>query len=159
MNVISVSDTMQNKAVFLSPILSNSRSSSSISCRTSLMSNGANRAPQLIKIDFAVLPVAVCQGLFNLIYKMFTKPHQPGQKMAISPKHRERSLTFHKLPYFVLKHPLDFVLHCLGAGFAEMRPYSVGDISDLLHHCGRRCGTGCSVGYDFGFVTHSSPFV
>jgi hypothetical protein len=29
------------------------------------MSKGASLAPQLIKIDLAVLPSAACQGLFN----------------------------------------------------------------------------------------------
>ena len=157
--MLSLSGMTAYKAHFFSPSVYKSISSWFVMACTCGKLKGAKRTAADTRIDLAVLPVAVCQGLFNLIYKMFTKPHQPGQKMAISPKHRERSLTFHKLPYFVLKHPLDFVLHCLGAGFAEMRPYSVGDISDLLHHCGRRCGTGCSVGYGFGFVTHSSPFV
>jgi len=37
------------------------------------MSNGANLAPQLIKIDFAVFPETNCQGLFNQIHKKSTK--------------------------------------------------------------------------------------
>jgi hypothetical protein len=37
------------------------------------MSKGASRAPQLIKIDFAVLPETNCQGLFNQIHKKSTK--------------------------------------------------------------------------------------
>lgn len=37
------------------------------------MSNGASLAPQLIKIDLAVLPETNCQGLFNQIHKKSTK--------------------------------------------------------------------------------------
>jgi len=33
--------------------------------RTSAMSKGARRTPQEIRIDFAVLPAAICQGLFH----------------------------------------------------------------------------------------------
>jgi len=29
------------------------------------ISNGARRTPQEIRIDFAVLPAAICQGLFH----------------------------------------------------------------------------------------------
>jgi hypothetical protein len=35
------------------------------------MSNGASLAPQEIKIDFAVFPVATCQGLFNQNHLFF----------------------------------------------------------------------------------------
>ena len=35
------------------------------------MSKGAILAPQLIRIDLAVLPVASCQGLFNQIHNLF----------------------------------------------------------------------------------------
>ena len=66
------SDTIQNRAVFLSPISSNSRSSPSIICRTSAISKGAILAPQLINMLFAVLPVVCCQGLFHHVYKVFT---------------------------------------------------------------------------------------
>ena len=37
------------------------------------MSNGASLAPQLIKIDLAVLPETNCQGLFHQIHKKATK--------------------------------------------------------------------------------------
>jgi hypothetical protein len=45
------------------------------------MSNGASLAPQLIKIDFEVLPVTFCKGLFNQIHRKFTfqgKKIRPG---------------------------------------------------------------------------------
>ena len=79
-NVISVSDTIQNSAVLRSPIFSSSSSSPSISSRTSRMSKGAILAPQLIRIDFAVLPETSCQGLFNTVHKIFKKSTQqkPG---------------------------------------------------------------------------------
>ena len=37
------------------------------------MSKGAKRAPQEIRIDFAVLPETFCQGLFHQIHKKLTK--------------------------------------------------------------------------------------
>ena len=40
------------------------------------MSKGASRAPQEIRIDFAVLPETSCQGLFNQIHKKATKKCQ-----------------------------------------------------------------------------------
>ena len=61
LNVASVSEIMTNNAVFSSPRVSSSSSSYSIRSRSSLISNGANLAPQLIKIDFAVFPVTKCQ--------------------------------------------------------------------------------------------------
>ncbi len=70
-NVVSVSDTMQNRAVFLSPNLSSSSSSSIIMSRTSLMSNGAILAPQLISMLLAVLPVAACQGHIHHFSSLF----------------------------------------------------------------------------------------
>ena len=70
-NVVSVSDTIQNNAVLQSPSLSSSSSSSIIMSRTSLMSNGAILAPQLIRIDFAVLPVAACQGRIHHFSSLF----------------------------------------------------------------------------------------
>jgi len=39
------------------------------------MSKGAKRAPQLIRMLFAVLPVTFCKGLFNQIHKKFTIQH------------------------------------------------------------------------------------
>ena len=71
LNVVSVSDTIQNNAVLQSPSLSSSSSSSIIMSRTSLMSNGAILAPQLIRIDFAVLPVAACQGRIHHFSSLF----------------------------------------------------------------------------------------
>ena len=35
------------------------------------MSKGASRAPQEIRMDFAVLPVTFCQGLFHRLKKYF----------------------------------------------------------------------------------------
>lgn len=71
LNVVSVSDMIRNSAVLRSPRVSSSISSVSISSRTSRMSKGANLAPQEIKIEERVLPVACCQGLFNHIYTLF----------------------------------------------------------------------------------------
>ena len=69
--VSSVSLIMTNRAVFLSPSVSSSISSVSISSRSSLMSKGESLAPQLIKIDFAVLPVAACQGHIHHFSSLF----------------------------------------------------------------------------------------
>ena len=66
LNVASVSEIMTNNAVFSSHRVSSSSSSYSIRSRSSLISNGANLAPQLIKIDFAVFPETKCQGLFSI---------------------------------------------------------------------------------------------
>ena len=49
---------MTNMAVFWSPSMSSSISSYRVSSRSSAISNGANLAPQLIKIDLAVFPAA-----------------------------------------------------------------------------------------------------
>ena len=70
--VSSVSEIMTKRAVFLSPNVSSSKSSVSISSRSSLMSKGAKRAPHEIKIDLAVLPVTFCKGLFNQVHRKFT---------------------------------------------------------------------------------------
>ena len=48
---------------------------------------------------------------------------------------RSLLLRYH-LADFLTEHTLDFVLHCLGAGFAEMRPHKVGGLADFLHHRG-----------------------
>ena len=58
LKVESVSDMMRNKAVFLSPSVSNSNSSYMVRSRSSWMSNGASLAPQEMRMDFAVLPAA-----------------------------------------------------------------------------------------------------
>ena len=63
--VSSVSLIKMNCAVFLSPMVSSSISSYAMRSRTSLMSNTASLAPQLIRIDLAVLPAAACQGFSN----------------------------------------------------------------------------------------------
>ena len=81
LKVSSVSLMMTKRAVFLSPMVSSSISSVSISSRSSLMSNGANLAPHEISMLFAVLPVTFCKGLFNHIHKKFTfqgKKIEPG---------------------------------------------------------------------------------
>ena len=64
----SVSEIITNNAVYSSPRVSSSSSSYSIRSRSSLISNGANLAPQLIKIDFAVFPETKWQGLFSTPY-------------------------------------------------------------------------------------------
>lgn len=60
LNVASVSEIMTNNAVFCSPSVSSSSSSYSIRSRSSLISNGANLAPQLISMDLAVFPQPAC---------------------------------------------------------------------------------------------------
>lgn len=54
----SVSLIMRNRAVFLSPTVSSDSSSYMVISRTSSISKGARRAPQLTRIDFKVLPAA-----------------------------------------------------------------------------------------------------
>ena len=61
LNVLSVSDMMRNRAVFLSPSVSSCSSSYIVKSRNSWMSKGANLAPQEMRMDFAVLPVTECQ--------------------------------------------------------------------------------------------------
>ena len=71
----SVSLVMMNSAVFLSPKVSSSNSSLSISSRSSRMSKGANLAPQEMRIEERVLPAdsrnflycltAKCSGSFS----------------------------------------------------------------------------------------------
>ena len=68
---------------------------------------------------------------------------------------------FHCLTDFFTKQALDFVLHRLRTGGAEMRPYPVSSFADFLHQRGRGLRRGLGVGDGFGgsrFVTHSSPF-
>ena len=69
--VSSVSEIMTKRAVFLSPNVSSSKSSVSMSSLSSRMSNGAKRAPHEIKIDLAVLPVATCQGRIHHFSSLF----------------------------------------------------------------------------------------
>ena len=69
-----------------------------------------------------------------------------------------RLLLRHHLADFLAEHPLDFVLHRLGAGFAEMRPHPVSDVADFLDHrgwCLRDGGTG---GCLAGIVGHKLSF-
>ena len=56
LKVVSVSLIIKNSTAFSSPMVSSSISSFSISSRTSRMSNGAKRAPQLIRMEERVLP-------------------------------------------------------------------------------------------------------
>ena len=70
--VVSVSLIMRNNAVFWSPIVSSSNSSSVIMSRSSLISKGARRAPQLTKMLLSVLPETKSQGLFHQIHKEVT---------------------------------------------------------------------------------------
>ena len=63
--MLSVSDIMRNSAVLRFPSVSSASSSRLVTSRSSAMSKGARRAPQLTKIDLAVLPETSCQGLFT----------------------------------------------------------------------------------------------
>ena len=69
LKVSSVSEIMTKSAVFLSPNVSSSSSSYSVSSRSSAMSNGASLAPHEIKIDFAVFPAASLYFLYCLTAK------------------------------------------------------------------------------------------
>src|SRR5699024_897170 len=82
LKVLSVSERMTNSADLRSPRVSSSSSSSAMRSRSSAMSKGARRAPQLIKMDFRVLPETSCQGLFNQIHKKATKK---CQKQILAP--------------------------------------------------------------------------
>ena len=75
LNVSSVSEMITNIAVFSSPRASSSISSYSVRSRSSFISNGASRAPQEIRMDLAVLPVAICQGLFNQALPIFNETY------------------------------------------------------------------------------------
>ena len=72
---------------------------------------------------------------------MFTKRSQfsaeNGREPVAVPGLFALLLVFHCLPDFLTKQALDFILHCLGAGGAEMRPHPVGGLADFLHHKGR----------------------
>ena len=72
LKVSSVSEIMTKSAVFLSPNVSSSSSSSSVNSRSSAMSKGASLAPQDMRIDFAVFPETKSQGLFYQIQKEVT---------------------------------------------------------------------------------------
>lgn len=79
LNVLSVSDMTRNSAVFVCestfvpPRVSSSSSSYMVISLTSAISNGASRTPQEINILFAVLPAAICQGLFHHSSKNFKR--------------------------------------------------------------------------------------
>lgn len=84
-----------------------------------------------------------------------------GREPVVAPGLFALLLVFHCLPNFRTKQALDFILHCLGTGGAEMRPYPVGGLADFLHQCGRGLWRGLRVGDRLGggrFVAHSSPF-
>ena len=118
LNVLSVSDMIRNKAVFRSPSLSSSSSSYMVASRISWMSKGERRAPQEIRMDFAVLPETNCQGLLI----KFTKSSH--------------------LTDFITKHTLDFVRHRLCCGLAEMDTHDIGGLVDGLAET-RLCVSVC----------------
>ena len=110
----------------------------------------------------AANPGAVCQGLFNQIHNLFKKSPTRTRSSCAS-GYSGRSLAFHHLTYLAFEHTLDFVLHCLGAGFAEVRPHPVSDIVNLLDQRGRRFWDGGSgdclagiVGHRFSFQIHQN---
>ena len=84
-----------------------------------------------------------------------------GRELVAVPGPFSLLLVFHCLPDFLAKQTLDFILHCLGAGGAEMRPHPVSGLADFLHQRGRGLRRGLRVGDGFSggrFVAHSSPF-
>ncbi len=113
---------------------------------------------------FAVLPVAVCQGLSNQIHSLFKKTPTRARSCCAS-GHGGRSLAFHHLAYLVFEHTFDFILHCLGASFAEMRPHPVSDVVNLLDQRGwcfwdgafGDCRAGI-VGHRLSFQTHQNGY-
>lgn len=123
LKVVSVSDMMRNRAVLRSPSVSSSRSSYSISSRTSLMSNGANLAPQLTRIDFAVLPDANCQEFFHHFSAFYTL-------------HNGYCSICHTVQLsildVVLNHAVQFSLQGFCVRGLEVQLCDVGNLSDLL---------------------------
>src|SRR5574344_1338287 len=114
LKVSSVSEMITNNAVFLSPKVSSSISSVSMSSRSSRMSKGANLAPQEIRIDFAVLPETCCKGIFStLLKKSYCEVH---------PRHLSA------------EHPFDFLFHGLAGPLSEVCPDHIGHSVDLLDH-------------------------
>ena len=96
---------------------------------------------------------------------MFTKRSQlsvkNGREPVAVPGLFALLLAFHRLTNLLTEQALDFILHCLGTGGTEMRPYPVGGLADFLHQRGRGLRRGLGVGDCLGggrFVTHSSPF-
>ena len=69
LKVSSVSEIITKSAVFLSPSVSSSSSSSFIKSLSSWISKGANLAPHDIRIDFAVFPAASLYFLYCLTAK------------------------------------------------------------------------------------------
>ncbi|RHQ54981.1 hypothetical protein DWY36_16825 [Firmicutes bacterium AF25-13AC] len=57
-----------------------------MSSRSSSISKGARRAPQEIRIDFAVLPETSCQGLFNQIHKKIYKKGARSTVWLLTPR-------------------------------------------------------------------------
>jgi hypothetical protein len=99
------------------------------------MSKVANREPQLIRIDFAVLPETECQGLFN----QFTKSSQFGA-----------------LADFVAEQTHDFVAHGFPAVRVEVDFNLVGGLADTLHKVGL---FGFRGGADVFFGSHIIIFL
>ena len=77
LKVSSVSEIITKRAVFLSPRVSSSNSSSCSKSLSSWISKGASLAPQEIRIDLAVFPVTTCQRLSNHFYHFFDVFHSP----------------------------------------------------------------------------------
>lgn len=73
------------------------------------MSNGARRAPQEIRMDFAVLPETNCQGLLALWLEIFS------ECLALN---------------IVFEHTPDLILCCFFAGAAEMDQDGVSSAID-----------------------------
>ena len=91
-------------------------------------------------MDLAVFPETTCQGLFYPVHRIFKNRHSKSRGLMAPGLLGRRLLLRHHLADFLTEHPLDFVLHCLGAGFAEMRPHKVGGLADFLHHRGLKSG-------------------
>jgi hypothetical protein len=85
------------------------------------ISKGASLAPQEIKMLLAVLPETKSQGLFHQIQK---KSHFAD---------------------FLTEQTLDFVLHRLFCGLAEMDTDDIGCLADLLSDSRASGGVGCGI--------------
>lgn len=130
LNVSSVSEIITKSADFLSPNVSSSSSSSLIRSLSSLISKGASLAPHEIRIDFAVFPVATCQGLFNQNHLFFVR---------FSPK----------LPQH---YSCKFVLHCFSCIFIEVNNNLISGLSNLLYRL-------CSCSLFISFFLHIFSFL
>lgn len=128
LKVESVSLIMRNRAVFLyllslgllglrkilSPRVSSSSSSYIVISRSSAISKGARRAPQDTKMDFAVLPETICQGLFNHFFA----------------KIEFLLILLNICPY----HSFNFFCHSFGCVLAEMNLDYVCHTADFLFY-------------------------